>query len=35
MTNGGSNKNEISEKRTVHRRLGEFDVGKLNAPMII
>ena len=28
MINGGSNK---SEKCTAPRRLGEFDVGKLNA----
>ena len=38
MTNVGSDKNELSEKRIVQRPLGEaslrlskFDVGKLNA----
>ena len=31
MINGGSNMNELSEKRTIPSCLGEFDVGKLNA----
>ena len=34
MTNGGSNKNETKRKRHRSLRLGELDVGNLNAPMI-
>ena len=34
MTDGGSNKKELSEKRTVPLFLGEFNVGILNASMI-